>query len=858
MPTALPKHYPAREIEKKWQDAWEAAGLYRYDPNAPGERFAVDTPPPTVSGVIHIGHVYSYTQAEILVRYHRMLGDNVFYPFGFDDNGLPTERYVEKVHEVSARQMSREEFIALCETTVGEAEKQYEALWRTLGLSADWTQCYRTIDARSRRISQRSFLDLLAKGHLHRSRLPMLWCSTCGTALAQADLEDKDLPSHWNWVRFREIESGADIVIATTRPELLPACVALLHHPDDARYAHLAGKTARVPYSGHEVPVLADARVDPEKGTGIVMCCTFGDQTDIEWWRQFNLPYRGTFTLDGKLKESGDDLNGLKIKAAREKVAELLEAAGDMLKREPLQHAVKVHERCQTPVEFAITDQWFVNVLDHKHDLLAMGAKVKWFPEYMKGRYDNWVENLSWDWCVSRQRHYGVPIPVWYCAQCGTTLPAAESQLPVNPLVDKPLAACHDCGSAEFVPDRDVLDTWATSSCTPQINAWWGEADDRSATLMPMTIRPQAHDIIRTWAFYTIVKSFYHHGDIPWTDAVISGHVKQRTNEPSRRAQGQGAAKSKLEKISKSRTTDGSVATPMDLIEEWSADAVRYWAAGANLGTDLAYDLKEMNQGRRLLTKLYNATQFALPHLEAYDGKQPTERWPFDAWALDSFRALAGRVQQYFDGHDFFHARLEIESWFWGVLCDNYLEVIKGRLYAGLPPRPPADGSEAPTWAPTRDDMNGCLSARATLYELMLGVYKLFAPFVPHITEELYDHLVLPGDRVASIHVARYPSADDFPANDDARRAGDEAIALLQLVRRFKSEQKVSMVAPVQLVEVEGLSFTPAEAPRLMHDLATTCRAGAVRAVSGLGGEGVLEEGALKVRVTAEPAKVEE
>ena len=428
----------------------------------------------------------------------------------------------------------------------------------------------------------------------------------------------------------------------------------------------------------------------------------------------------------------------------------------------------------------------------------------------------------------------------------------------MNPLVDQPLAACAGCGSREFTPDRDVLDTWATSSCTPQINARWGEDDDRSATIMPMTIRPQAHDIIRTWAFYTIVKSFYHHGDIPWTDAVISGHVKQRTNEPSRRAQGQGAAKSKLEKISKSRSTDGSVATPMDLIEEWSADAVRYWAAGANLGTDLAYDLKEMNQGRRLLTKLYNATQFALPHLDAYDGTAPAERWPFDAWALDSFAALASRVRQYFDGHDFFHARLEIESWFWGVLCDNYLELIKGRLYAGMPPRPPAapaTESDAAPWSPSAEDFAGCASARATLYELMIGVYKLFAPFVPHITEELYDHIVLPADRGASIHITRYPSAADFAADATARQCGDDAIAALQLVRRYKSSHQLSMVAPLQLVEIEGLSFDPAAMPRLTEDLAKTCRAATVRAATGLSGDGVLMEGALKVRVTPEPAK---
>jgi valyl-tRNA synthetase len=614
----LPKHYDARATETKWQRYWEEKRTYAWDPNRPEPVFAVDTPPPTVSGVIHIGHVFSYTQAEIVVRYKRLRGFNVFYPFGFDDNGLPTERFVEKARGVKASDLPREEFIKLCLEVCEEAEKAYEELWRSLGLSADWSLTYRTIAERSRRISQRSFLDLLAKGLASRRDAPNLWCPQCETGLAQADAEDVEMEGQFHEIAFRS-DDGRDLVIATTRPELIPACVAMIHHPEDARYRDLAGHRARVPISGHEVPILADPKVDREKGTGLVMCSTFGDQTDVEWWRQFSLPYRQTITSNGRLMASGAELDGLTIPQGRAKIVELLRAAGVLRSSRPIVHAVKVHERCKTPIEILCRKQWYVHLLDHKPELLKAADEIRWHPDFMKSRYLDWVENLALDWCVSRQRRFGVPIPVWYCGSCGAVIPAAEKDLPVDPLAQRPSAPCAKCGGRDFEAEADVFDTWATSSMSPQINARWREPDDRSAKIFPMHMRPQAHDIIRTWAFYTILKSLYHDRRMPWTDIVISGHVKIRTEAP-RKQQGKGAAKSKLEKISKSRLQGGEVSTPSDLIEEWSADAVRYWTAGSSLGADQAYDLKEMDQGKRLLTKLYNASKFALMHLADYQG----------------------------------------------------------------------------------------------------------------------------------------------------------------------------------------------------------------------------------------------
>ncbi len=842
---SLPKHYPARDVERRWQSHWQDTDLYAFDPDHPGKVYAVDTPPPTVSGQIHIGHVFSYTQAEILIRFRRMQGKNVFYPFGFDDNGLPTERFVEETRGVSARDMTRGEFVKLCAETVVDAEEQYESLWRSLGLSADWSQCYRTIDERSRRISQRSFIDLYEKDKLARQHSPSLWCPSCQTALAQADLEDQEMPGAWHHVVFKADADATPITIATTRPELLPACVALIHHPTDERYAGLTGASARVPFAGHLVPIIADERADPEKGTGIVMCCTFGDQTDIEWWRQYKLPYRQTFTLDGRLTKSGV-LDGLSIPEARTRVAELLQTAGELTRQECMQHPVRVHERCATPVEFAISKQWFVKVLEHKDELIARADAIRWYPDFMKARYVHWVENLSWDWCISRQRYYGVPIPVWFCKACDAVITPDDDALPVDPIAQAPPAPCSACGSQEFEPERDVLDTWATSSVTPQINARWGESDDRSQTLAPMAMRPQAHDIIRTWAFYTIVKAHFHSGQIPWQDAVISGHVKQRSSGPSRRSQGKDAKRSKLEKISKSRAKSGAVSTPADLIEEWSADAVRYWTAGASLGSDMAYDLQEMSQGQRFLTKLYNATKFAMRFLDGYDGTPAAALWPVDAWALGTFGLLCERTAALFDEYNFFHARLEAEGWFWGSFCDNYLELVKGRLYAG---QDLASGKSQAAADP-KHIQRGFASGQATLYQLLLGQYKLFAPIVPHITEELYHHLALPNHRQRSIHIERFPARADYPDDLRARGLGDEAVQVLKLVRRFKSTEKIAMGGAVGEVRVAGLSFDPAEERQLTQDLAHACRAQALVGADTLARGDVLEEGSIQVQVS--------
>src|SRR3954469_17981573 len=527
----FPQRYDPAEAERRWQDTWASARVFEFDPNDPRPPFAIDTPPPTVSGTIHIGHVYSYVQAEAMARFWRMQGHNVYYPFGFDDNGLPTERFVEKLRGIRARDLSRPEFIATCLQVSREFEDRFETFWRGLGMSVDWRLRYSTIDPAARRISQWSFLDLHRKGLIYRAQSPNPWCIECQTAIAQAEMEDAERTTTFWTLDFGfaiDQQSAiynpkSKIEIATTRPELLPACVAVFVHPEDARFTQLIGQTAIVPLFGRAVPILADAAVDPSKGSGAVMCCTFGDTTDVAWWRAHNLPLIPLITRQGRLSADGGAYAGLSLAEARKQIITDLRDAGLLLAERPAEQTVRVHERCKTPLEILETQQWFIRVLDAKTALLAAGRQIAWRPEYMRARYEHWVENLAWDWCISRQRFYGVPFPVWHCDQCGAIILADEAQLPIDPSVNSPARRC-DCGNAELRPDPDVMDTWATSSMSPQIAARMFERPQLYRQLFPMHMRPQAHDNIRVWAFYTIVKSHYHFGSIPWETLMISGH----------------------------------------------------------------------------------------------------------------------------------------------------------------------------------------------------------------------------------------------------------------------------------------------------------------------------------------------
>ncbi|MAR56416.1 MAG: valine--tRNA ligase [Rickettsiales bacterium] len=782
----LPQKYDHKDTESRWQQHWVQAGTYHYHGDQPRENsFVIDTPPPTVSGQLHMGHVFSYTQCDFVARYQRMKGKDVFYPMGFDDNGLPTERLVEKATKKRATDFeSREAFIAECEKVSEEARQEFRNLFQSTALSVDWRKEYHTISPEVRALSQESFLDLMEKGEVERRLEPMLWDPVDQTAIAQAEVEDKELPSHFHDIRF-DVEGGGDFVIGTTRPELIPACVSIFYHPDDVRYQHLNGKKAITPLFGVKVDILEDDSVEMEKGTGIMMCCTFGDEADIEKWRKHKLPARIVLNKYGKMDLAASDwltqnatteaLQNKKASnpdkkhpGARQIIVELLEESGHLVKSEPITHAVKCAERSGAPLEIIPTQQWFVKVLDKQEALLARSKECTWYPEWMQLRMQQWIEGLSWDWCISRQRYYGVPFPVWYSkrpGEEGKVLLADRNSLPVNPLSDLPAGYTAD----EVEPDADVMDTWATSSISPQINA--GSLVPNA--LYPADLRPQAHEIIRTWAFYTLVKSHLHADTIPWKNLMISGWC---------------LAEDKT-KMSKSK---GNVVTPVELIETEGTDAVRYWAATSKLGTDTAFSKDLLKIGKKLVTKLFNATKFAAIHLEKYDGDAPVTE-ALDRWLISRVHHAVSAATAAFEKYEYARALDITNDLFWNDLCDNYLELVKGRVY---------DEEGA--------NLAGQQSAVQTLYLALQTVLKLYAPFVPHVTEELYSHIYAEAYRNSgSIHAqGQWPDAAHFARDAQAEQSGEAAVQLLGAIRKAKSERGVSIkfpVAQVMLQLPEGL-----------------------------------------------------
>ena len=780
---ALPQTYNHLLEEKKWQQSWEESKLYQWEQDFPRDQtFVIDTPPPTVSGLLHMGHIFSYTQADFVARYQRMKGKTVFYPMGFDDNGLPTERLVEKVKNIRGGAMPRAEFVAICKDVVQEAEEEFRTLFRSVALSIDWSQEYQTISPESQAISQLSFVDLIHKERAYRSFSPTLWDPVDQTALAQADIEDKEMPSCMNDIRF-VTEDGEPLVIATTRPELLAACVAVFYHPEDTRYTHLKGKTAVTPLFGVKVPLLADPLVNPEKGTGLVMCCTFGDDTDVEWWRGHKLELRVILSKAGKLEladkswltanDATSALEGLKVKAAREKMIELLKESGLLIGQTDIIHNVKCAERSGAPLEILVTEQWFIKILDQKEELLARSAECNWHPPYMKIRLDNWINGLTRDWCISRQRFFGVPFPVWYSKRAGEEgkiLVADAQDLPVDPLVDLPRGYTRD----EVEADRDVMDTWATSSVSPQlssrgISSTHALDHDRHKKLFPADMRPQAHEIIRSWAFYTMVKAHLHEGMVPWKNLMISGWCL-------------AADKTKMSK------SKGNVITPVHLIEEKGSDVVRYWASTSKLGADTAYSEDVLKIGKKLITKLWNAAKFASLHLEKLTVTPKTAAEEvanqvifetMDIWVLTRLHKAIAKATEEFERFEYSSARVAAEDFFWNDFCDNYLEIVKTRSYD-------EEGK----------NKTGQMSAVHTIYHALDGILRLFAPFIPHITEELYSAIF--AERGESIHKrGNWLNAADFPCAEEAEKEGIFCVQILNSVRKAKADKNLSMKAPI-------------------------------------------------------------
>jgi valyl-tRNA synthetase len=725
------------------RDLWEAADVYKYVPGA-GPVFSIDTPPAYVSADhLHVGHAMSYSQPDFVVRYRRMRGERVFYPMGFDDNGLPTERYVEQAHGVRSADMPRAEFVALCLAETRRVGAIYEELWRRLGLSVDWSLRYSTIDERCQRTAQTAFVKLRELGYMRRAEDPVLWCPLDRTALAQADIEDSERHGELHHVTFLGAD-GRLLRIATTRPELLHACVALYHHPDDARYSGLS--TAIVPLSGHEVPVLSDADVDPEYGTGLMMVCTFGDGEDVARWRRDKLALRMVVTSDGRLGELAGPYAGLTLGEARKAIVAALGDTSPV----PVKRMVGVHERCQTPAEFQIRPQWFIAVRENADRFRARAAELDWLPEFMRRRLEDWIDGLKWDWNISRQRRYGVPFPVWFCSGCGEAVVAAVADLPVDPLVSRPPAAsCGSCGSSSgFVPDPDVMDTWMTSSLTPQINASWESAGE----LVPMSMRVQGFEIIRTWLFYTVVQSELLFGRVPWRSAMIAGWG---LNEQGR-------------KLSK-RDTGSARYSPDDVVSRYGADALRLWAAKARTGTDLRYNEKDIRAGRKFAVKLWNVGRFVELHLGSgfVASGEPVpagERGLVDRWMLAHLAAAVDEATLAFESHDYALAQQVASRMFWSVYCDRYLEMIK-------------------------DVVGGDLGTRWTLRESYRVLLGLFAPFTPFVTEEMYQEFYRSAEGTVSLHVTQWPSVDPRWRSDTS--LGDKLVLVLDATRVLRSQLRL-------------------------------------------------------------------
>ena len=816
--------YNFKLSEEKWNKYWQDNKIFAFDwqERNKNNTFSIDTPPPGISGHLHMGHIFGFTQMDSVARFNRMLGKNVFFPIGYDDNGLPSERYVEKKINKKSQSMPRQEFIDICNKEILVAEDEMRKLFISIAFSFDFSLEYRTISKTSQKVSQMSFLDLYKKGHMYRRQEPVIWDVFAQTALAQSELDDVELKSQMNYLKFTTIDnSGKEepLEIMTTRPELLPACVAVFCHPDD--FYKYKGKKARTPL-GVEVPIIADETVDREKGTAVMMCCTFGDQADVEKWKKHNLDLKiildekGCLKLDNiELKqEYKEQLEGLFVEKARAKILEILEKENKIMRPAvAVNHIVKVGDRTKYPVEILIKEQWLIDVLSIKDILHQQADKINWKPDYMKIRIHNWIDGLSWDWCVSRQRFFGVPVPVWYSKRKGEEgkilLPTVE-QLPVDPTVDLPVGYTRD----EVMGEADVFDTWATSAVSPQLSTHHINEqfnfDNRitKSVELPFNLRLQGHDIIRTWAFDTIVKAYYHENKIPWENLLINGFCLAEDGS----------------KMSKSV---GNIIDPVKILKDYGSDAVRYWCLNSTLGIDTSFSHDVVKLGQKLITKLFNASKFAEMQFENlknfdFDIKKDIQQKnifeTMDIWAISKLKKLIDDYMNNFKNFNFSRCLNITEEFFWNVFCDNYLEIVKVRCYG-------ADGFKYKDLQLTEQQKihidRQQQSALKTIYYILNVILKLFAPFMPTITEEIFSCVYETEFKtIKSIHSRNsFSNIFDFVKNQELEQLGDEALNIIMDIRKYKSEHNMSMKDIIKTVNVN----TKYDLTSCIEDLKNVC-----------------------------------
>ncbi len=780
-------------IEKKWQDWWEREEIYRFDPKSERPVFSIDNPPRYASGRLHAGHAVHYTHIDFVARYKRMRGYNVFFPLCFDVNGMPIEVNVEKKYGIRMREHDRHKFIKLCEDFAEENIEEMKRQFKVLGESMDPSIYYQTDSPDYRRLTQISFIKLFKRGEIYKGDYPVNWCPRCGTALYDAEVEYKKNLTNLNYIKFRVKETGEPLIIATTRPELLATCQLVAVNPSDERASTLVGKKAITPIYGREIPIVADEKVDPDFGTGVVMICTIGDKDDLQWVFKYGLKLEKGINEEGRMTEITGPLSGLTIKEARERIIQILKERDLLLKQEEIEQNIGVCWRCGTPIEFIHKKQWFLKTLEHREAILRMADDIKWYPEFMKTRLVDWVNSLSWDWVISRQRYFATPIPVWECENCGYILPAEEEQCYIDPTVTPPpVEKCPKCGGT-LKGSEEVFDTWMDSSITPLYNTFWGRDEGMHKRLFPMSLRPQSHDIIRTWAFYTMLRSYLLTGKKPWEEIMMGGFILAPDGTPM-------------------HTSKGNVIDPLEIKEEYGTDPIRYFAAMCTLGKDSPFRLKDVKRGKQIIIKMWNIMRLVA---RCYEGiasrtlmelvRKSPEDIPLhtiDKWLLTHYSRMVKTATESADRYEFDKVVRAASDFLWHTLADNYLEAVKYRIYSEKDP-----------------------AVIYTLYNVTFGLMKIFAPFMPHITEEIYQRCFRSLEEVKSIHLTLWPTPilEDPVATDK----GEKIFEMISAVRRWKNTERIPLGEEITAVSIAGDISLNAEE---MRDFKEAVRARQVRA----------------------------